>query len=144
MYLQVLQFFHFFSGRASALKIYLCGMTRWNSPELFTGTFLTRHFYMILNQHSISNKLVNNTPIFWKKYFLVTGAYDPKWPPSSILYGGQMTTDQLTNMSPTLFWSPDDVFTGFEVQQNPLKSAHSTYTSSKSIRCSNRTLDAAR
>ena len=68
---------------------------------------------------------------FEKIYFLVTRASGLKSLPSLIQYGRKMTTDQ--NMSPTCFLSPNHIFTRFEVKPNPLKYAHSTYTSSKSI-----------
>ena len=72
-------------------------MTQYKPSQLFTSTFLTHHFHMILNQHKTSN----NIPMSWKNYFLVTVAYGSKWLPSLIQYGGQMTIDQ--NMLPTFF-----------------------------------------
>ena len=107
-----------FSAFATISSVSSLGTNAWiNSPLPSTDVLLTPYFYMILNQHEISNKMVYNMHTFWKSYFLVRRAYGSKWLPSLIQYDKQMATDQ--DMPPTFLWSPDDIFTEFEVKPNP-------------------------
>lgn len=114
--------FPFFSGRTSPSKIYLCGMTCWNS------SFDTSVIWVWISI-KFPTKWYVACPYFEKFIF---------WSPGIMAQNGCHLLFNMVSKWPLIrichepfFWPLDDIFTLFKVKPNPLKYAHSTYTRSK-------------